>query len=374
MFNMIGRNESATQLWSQIFATMAKDENSAIVDPEHDDAEGERQLRSGLADAGWSPSVIDERVELHKAQVVSATITSPGVNPHVEYVFARLCDDVEAAMDRLRLDSYAHVARGVEPRVGPHAAMTNVIMTDESIITVGSFLFRFCGLVARAFTRTLLLNPAYWESSSYSEKAARDHLRANPALRAYWLRIFLSFAVTGTHVMVPFRPATKGELLLFEQVARAMEIFSIAHEYGHHHLNHGRRIDGDPKQEEFDADQFALKILYEVERKPLLFVNPYLSSGAGGAILLLALEALRGAGEVVTGARKRPSATHPEISARIARFDTVAVLKPIEFSALKGFRTASTRIMATVDAEITELLGNAPPDFLDQLRALTQHR
>jgi hypothetical protein len=52
----------------------------------------------------------------------------------------------------------------------------------------------------------------------------------------------MSYAVTGTNILVPFRPATKVEVLLFEQIARAMEIFAIAHEYGHHHHAHGRRL------------------------------------------------------------------------------------------------------------------------------------
>jgi hypothetical protein len=81
----------------------------------------------------------------------------------------------------------------------------------------------------------------------------------------------------------------KHELLLFEQVARAMEIFAIVHEYGHHHHGHGPRLEDNPKQEEFDADQFALRIGYEVERVPLICPNPYLSSGAGGVVLLMAL-------------------------------------------------------------------------------------
>ena len=105
--------------------------------------------------------------------------------------------------------------------------------------------------------------------------------------------------------------------MLFEQVARAMEIFAIAHEYGHHHLGHGSQIDGDPMQEEFEADQFALKISYEVEQKPFLFDNPYLSSGAGGVVLLLALATLRKFEETLRGARATasdPTRTPPTVS------------------------------------------------------------
>ena len=211
------------------------------------------------------------------------------------------------------------VARGVEPRVGPLAQMTNVIMTNEGIVTVGSFLFRFCGLIARSFTRTLLLGPTFWESSSYSEEAERLYLKAAPKQVVYWVKIFISFAVTGTHSPVPYRPANRNELI-FEQVSRAMEIFAIAHEYGHHHLGHGRQLCDDPKLEEFSADQFALRICYEVEQRPLMFANPYLSSGAGGVVLLKALETLRRVRDLINPTPAKSSDTHPDIAARLARF------------------------------------------------------
>lgn len=361
-------NEAAVQLWEQLFARMAEAEHAAIVDPEHDHKADEARMRSGLAEADWSQSEIEARVEFQRAELAGAPVTSPGVAPHVENLFGRLCDDVETAMDRLRLNSHARVARGVEPRIGPHAAMTNVIMADQSIVTVGSFLFRFCGLVARAFARTLLLNPWLWESPNYSEATARSLLRSNSTLTTYWLHIFVSYAATGTHIMAPYRPANRSELLLFEQVARAMEIFATAHEYGHHHHSHGRRLEDDSKREEFDADQFALRISYEVERNPLILPNLYLSSGAGGVVLLLALETLRKSRELITGARSEPSDTHPTIVERLARFDSVAILKPSEFAALKGFRTASTRLMAGVDAELSDLFHSLPSDLINRLR------
>lgn len=117
--------------------------------------------------------------------------------------------------------------------------------------------------------------------------------------------------------------------------------------YGHHHLVHGRELGVDAHQEEFAADQFALKVSEEVERQPIVFANPYLTSGAGGVILLLALELLA-AFEKAFGKIDAGSNTHPEIEARIAKFDFVKVLFPKEFVALKAFRTASVRIMNVV--------------------------
>jgi hypothetical protein len=139
-----------------------------------------------------------------------------------------------------------------------------------------------------------------------------------------------------------------------------MEIFAVAHEYGHHHLSHGRDIVGDPKAEEFEADQFALRVSEEVDRKPVILENPYLISGAGGAILLMALETLR-AVEELTGASALPRDTHPPVSDRVARFNSVRVLQPAEFKWLEGFRIASIRIMALVHEALVPALASLPP-------------
>jgi hypothetical protein len=366
---MTKRNAAAIQLWEQVFASLAKTEDATLVDPEHDEAQDETRLRKGFAEAGWSEEEIQSRIELHRAQEANAPVTSPGVAPHVEFIFDRLCVDVEAAMTRLRLDSHSRIARGVIPRAGPIASLTNVIMTDEGIISVGSFFFRYCGLIARAFLRTLQLAPTFWQDH-YSEHAARRLLIREPDLLVYWLKIFLSFGITGTQIMVPFRPAKRHELVVFEQVARAMEIFAVAHEYGHHHLNHGRSVCEDPKSEEFAADQFALKIGYEVERISLEFANPYLASGAGGVILLGSLETLRLVRESIKREQEVIADTHPEISARLARFDTIAVLKPAEFVALKSFRTVSLRILETTRTMVVDLLKFMPEDAQNQLQRL----
>jgi hypothetical protein len=215
------------------------------------------------------------------------------------------------------------------------------------------------------------LAPTFWESANYSDESAQFYLKTAPEVMGYWLRIYISFCVTGTPFLVPFRPANRNELV-FEQVARAMEIFAIAHEYSHHHLDHGRRIGADPKLEEFCADQLALKIAYEVERRPLVFVNPYLSSGAGAVILLKALQTLREVTEVITGVQTKQTDTHPDVASRIAKFDCVAVLKPKEFENLNSFRKVSARIMEKTGTEVSKLLQAMPTDVRNQLRTLSQ--
>ncbi|SOB80754.1 hypothetical protein SAMN06297144_1220 [Sphingomonas guangdongensis] len=363
-------NDAAADLWSQIFERIAAHPGAAINDPEHDHAADDVVMRAGFAGAGWSEDEISGIVAAGKSAEEKAPSTSPGVSRAAEARHAILCGDVEAEMARQRLDSHALVARGIEPRTGPFASKIGVVMTEQSIIAVGSFTYRFCGLVAKAFTRTLRLEPGLWEPDDFTPARARTLLRRNPAVLIYWLRIHLSFALTGTNLTVPFKPSTKEEIVLVEQVARAMEIFIVAHEYGHHHFGHGRDVEADAHAEEFGADQFALRIgapLGLQER----FWNPYLESGAGGAILLMALETLRHF-ETFLGGRVPVADTHPVASARIDAFDTVALMEPRRFAALKGYRTASRRLMAVVHELMDEILAGIPVELrasLTRMRA-----
>ncbi len=362
-------NDAAADLWSQIFANIAAHPGAAIMDPEHDVAADEKVMRAGFAAAGWSEQESEAIAEANRVAETAAPTTSPGASRAVEARHALLCDAVEAEMARRGMSSQVQVARGIEPRVRPYACKTGVIMTDQSIIAVGSFTYRFCGLIAKAFVRTLMLNPFIWDSESFSVLHAKGILRSNPRVLLYWVQIYLGFSVTGTNATVPFRPSTKKEIILVEQVARAMEIFMVAHEYGHHHFGHGRDINANPHDEEYEADRFALRIgrpLGEAE----VFPNPYLASGAGGIILLKSLMTLRKS-ETVFGGRVSDEDTHPAVDQRISKFDNVALLEPVIYPVLKGFRTASCRLMDLVDEMVVSFFQQLPSD---EYSALTRMR
>lgn len=363
---MILDNSVAKDFWRQYFARRADDDYATLVDPS--DEPDTLRLRTALAEAGWSAAEIERHERDYDERLALAPTTSPGVAPAVEAMFDQLCDEVEGAMARLGMASHARVARGIEPRSGPLAAKINVVMTDESVVTVGAFLFRYSGLIARAFTRTLHLNPFYWETDSFDVSGGRKLLRANPWLLLYWLRAYVSFVVTGTPIMSQFVPTRKHEVVVFAQAVHAMEIFAVAHEYGHHHLAHGRNIESDPRKEEFEADQFALRIGSEVACPPSELPDPYVASGAGGVLLLLSLETLRAVEGVIIGHPAGVSDTHPPARERIARFDSVGIMEPELFRALRSFRLAADRILTCVQLEVLEMIGEVPPEAMKRWR------
>lgn len=97
---------------------------------------------------------------------------------------------------------------------------------------------------------------------AFDEAELRRRLRQNPELILYWWQILSSFALTGTHYLTTFKPSRPDEVIEMEQMAFAMEMFAIAHEYAHHHHGHGRRLT-DPaaaREEEFQADMQAMKM------------------------------------------------------------------------------------------------------------------
>ncbi len=343
------QNLAAVDLWAQVLEQLSQHRNATLQNPNYNPKHDEDRLRKGLHQAGWSDEHIEQRLNIHRSQIERAPRTSPGINPHAEFIFGRHCDAIEAIMDRRGAKSYSRLARGIEPRLGPHATLTNVIMTDEAIVTVGSQMFRFCGLIARAFTRTLLLNIPLWESDCFEKLAGMKLILENNNIAMYWTHIYLSYGTTGTNILAPFQPIGPLDIVIFEQVAHAMEIFAIAHEYGHHNRNHGRDISScSAHREEYEADQFAFSICYALDDYPMGLFNPYIKSGAGGIVILFALDHLLQIRRKIQNAKVSKSASHPTVLDRISKFDSVGILKPNEFSSLRNFRTVSYRIMQAV--------------------------
>lgn len=104
---------------------------------------------------------------------------------------------------------------------------------------------------------------------------------------------------------------------------RAVEIFALAHEYGHHAMRHGVTDSSDQVVdalvEEHQADLFARSVSMAIGSREVP-PNFYAMSGTGGVIILVALELVKRAKAVLETGQDyfEPSASHPSLRDRVA--------------------------------------------------------
>ena len=362
------QNDAARDLWAQMFERAAADLNAALHKPDEEDEAGQRELIAhALKEAGWSEAEIERHIQSYGLPVHLDNPNSPGVGPGLEHRLNVLADCIRDALSEIGETSHETVEVAIEPTTGVSASLTNVIMTKQGILSVSAFLFRWCGLVARAFTRTLYADMAHWTSLASSPVSDREMLIKHPHLVLYWFRIFVSFSGTGTHILVPFRPSSPSEFHLFEQIAWSMEYFTVAHEFGHHVLR-SRGVDEDPKEHEFQADAFAVKVCERLEFEPFrLLSNPYTRTGAGGSLILLALEILRGFEHPANGG-PTSAETHPTASDRIARISARNVMQPKQLEMDQEFNGTVMRIMSAVAAVMGEARDAGGNEMVAEIR------
>lgn len=353
----------AIDLWSQMLRRAKEHEWSTFDDPEyvHPGRDADN-IRQALSEAGWTDVEIDFRAAISKEHCDEAPTTSPGVARFTEAALHRLSQSVESAAAKINVQNRDKVYFAVEPKAGPLLSKINVVMTDQSIITMGSFFTRYCGLVSRAYVRTMLLAPMS-VGSDFNEDFLRRELRKRPDLIFYWWQIFVSFALTGTHMLAPYKPSSKDEILLMEQVAFGMEIFGIAHEYGHHALDHGRIVgsESDAHREEFEADAFAMKICKTVEAdhryawdRTQSVPNPYLQTGASGILLLSSLEVFQKVKDRIF--INRAYDTHPSFRARSAKIRNTYIVQPELYATSQEFCDSVENVLRCVMLELDPIM------------------
>lgn len=365
---------AAVDLWDQMLDRMRNNEWSTFDDPEYEVSNEEKaRVRQSFLDAGWTEKEIDSQDEFMRMLNAEAPVTSPGVAKLAESALHQLSSAITGAVRKIDKSESEGPHFAVEPKGGPFVSTVNVMMTDESIVTMGAHFTRYCGLVSRAYIRTLNLNP-YATGIDFDEKEIRSKLKGRPDLLHYWWRIFASYAFSGTHALVPFKPSSRDEIILMEQMAYAMEIFALAHEYAHHALRHGRTAVGADaaRAEEFEADQYALKICEAVEEGERFrwlrgkeFPNPYLSTGAGGVLLLGSLEIFRKVKAKIYG--NVTYDTHPHYSERAEGIKRRFVLQPSKYATAIDFCSSAENILNCVMSELNPIMQAYPFKKLAEL-------
>jgi len=359
--------DAAKDLWSQMLDRAKDNDWSTFDDPEYQhQGFDDESVKQALLNAGWSEQHIELQKQVAAERNDAAPVTSPGVARMTEVSLSQLSQCVEKAGEMVGAHNRDKVHFVVEPKAGPFISKINVPMTDESIISMGSFFTRYCGLVSRAYVRTTFLCP-HSVGVNYDEDFLRKQLRRNPDLLFYWWRIFVSFALTGTQMLTEYKPSTKEEILLMEQMAFAMEIFGLSHEYAHHTLDHGRSLEStqSAKDEEFEADAYAMKLCEVIEEDQRFkwiagveLTNPYLSSGASAILLLGSLDIYRRVKDKMFN--NKAYDTHPEFTDRSHKLRNRLVLQPDRFHSSQDFCASVENVLKCVMAELAPIMKTYP--------------
>jgi len=356
--------EAARDYWRQIFERLSSDPMATLI--ERDQAIA--ALATGKHEAiiesyGLSEEQTAQLKQQYIQDVKSAPVTSPGVDPHAEFIFAGLCRRVETACEKLPGLGGRNVVTGIEPKLGVFASRMGVIMTDASIVTVGSQVFRFCNVVAKAVVQTVMVGPSGWDNLE-DKSSVRTMLRARPDVLAYWFQVIASFAMLGTSIKVPLKIPPPTQAVLRGEILDALEIFVVAHEYAHHILKHGRLQSassdsgkGDVAQrEEFEADSIAIAIGQMVTgHKP--HENVLMLSGVGMVVFLHTLQMLDEARRLLGLATGDMTShgSHPSAADRLDFIDRQKWLWPDLESQFRHFRRAYGNMMEIVWEEIEPL-------------------
>jgi hypothetical protein len=364
---MAKQSEAAKHLWSQIFARAAELPNATMHDPSYQSDESRESTQTkAFLEAGWSEQEIAKFIAATREYALEANLNSPGVGPGLEATLRRLSDRILLELAAMGETMFDRIEIAIDPKIGISASLINVPMTEEAILTVSSFLFRWCGLIARAYTRTLMNDVLYWTGATASKNDDMLFVLRQPDIAVYWIKIFLSFAGSGTHAFVPYRPSTRDEIHLMEQIAWSMEYFTVAHEYGHHILSH-RSVYADPIEQEYEADAFALRVCDRLVMEPFNFDNPYIRTGAGPTLMLKSLETLSLIDEE---GKKQKYDTHPPTDDRIRRILNRHVVQPDQLRMDHEFNYTVLRIMKAVENLLGKFLNLGGRDLVRNMKEL----
>ena len=121
----------------------------------------------------------------------------------------------------------------------------------------------------------------------------------------------------------------------------AMELFAVAHEYGHHVMRHGVTDTSEeqtPFEDEHEADLFARQVSLVVGHEG---PNEFLNSGAGGAVVLGCIVLVARANAMLSSGNDipPPRQRHPPVPDRMKALDEYDE-KFVSYSQFSAFRSS----------------------------------
>jgi hypothetical protein len=253
----------------------------------------------------WSE--IDDLLAREQAKSPQAGIYETSTRASID----RLIAVIESTCNRLRLPIRNNsVVSGMSSELGVDIGQMRVLdasgVTNVSIIRPTAMYFNFYNTIAKLLARSLLHSGT---TIIFNRELINMHVRSSPQLVTAWTMTVAMYAAYGCPPPFQVLPPTGQAIQTWNEMVDAHDLFAVAHEYGHHALNHDTQQTGEDRasnfRKEFDADYFGQFISQAVARS-LLQSNRFARFGGGAVISLCANEILMRAKSVLSNGLVSP--------------------------------------------------------------------
>ncbi len=253
---------------------------------------------------------------------------------------------IEHICKKIHLPTHGGVSCGIvwDSSMGP--SQKAVMTTSTSIVVIPVATMMFCHFLAKLLANSFVVrNAGPKVAVDHDAKAVLARIRRDRHLRAYAAMIFGYLTTSDRRTLGALKNARGLRRPVWFSLLYSLELFVMAHEFGHHIAVHGAGdfslgVDG-PEQvrilaQELEADHLAALIMAHAGVE---FKYPFAQSGAAGVVMLTALDMMRRARDVLESGAEQPfrSHTHPPLRERLLMMETLRY-DPREAEAMKTLR------------------------------------
>jgi hypothetical protein len=280
---------------------------------------------------GAGPPRQDEQhiLENYKQTILGTSAGSRFDDVNGRGIVERVIREVEEVCLEHGLPTYAGVVYGTDALLGLGIGQRAVLETEASIIEVSVHFLSFSNGLAKLLARTIPYHQVDDDQILVRQDIAaiRNILRNDIDLVHDWSEALASFAAVGVQPQGPSVPLNEPQNAIRHLLLRAIELFAIGHEYGHHSMRHGRVTSSEDSvtvafQDEYSADLFGRGCSMAIgAREDEEYF--YAVSGAGGVLILGSLELVRRVRAVLETGRDEPPprSHHPPYLERVANLE-----------------------------------------------------